>query len=445
MGQPPTNGKCVTYDAFGRMVEISSGSAWTEFWYTQVPGNRISMNGTTNGYAYWPSPGRGTYVYGPGYAWFLHPDWLGNDRVVSSLGNHAVFADRAYAPYGERYNTFGDTNPIYGIFAGNSGDYDSGVLFDTPNRELAYAQGRWISPDPAGAGWNLYAYATNPNSEIDPSGLGGTSYSYSDGDFNGCGANAVSCSTAVDETIALQGMYDADCPTCSRGILTTTSWVNGNINYESVVDTSGNVYLDTYTGVGLANPTRGPLGAPSDGQWHISSDPAWNLVSATFGAPGAALNAAVCSGNLYCGVGLGLVLIAVGEGLGGTSVADAEILDASAIRFSQNSVNDLAPIVQSMADNGWVGDPITIVRMPDGGLTTVDNTRLMAASLTDTPVQANIIDASAPIDPAQAVRFVGEDGSLPGTWGEAVANRIANQTGGFGNIYPNGSPYTGVP
>lgn len=52
-----------------------------------------------------------------------------------------------------------------------SGDYDSGVLFDTPNRELASAQGRWLSPDPAGAGWNQYAYATDPNSFVDPTGL----------------------------------------------------------------------------------------------------------------------------------------------------------------------------------------------------------------------------------------------------------------------------------
>ncbi len=35
----------------------------------------------------------------------------------------------------------------------------------------ASRQGRWLSPDPAGAGWNLYAYATNPNSRIDPLGL----------------------------------------------------------------------------------------------------------------------------------------------------------------------------------------------------------------------------------------------------------------------------------
>ena len=165
-----SSGKCTTYDAFGRMVETSIASTWTELWYTQVPGSRVSMNGATEKYAYWPSPGRGVFV-DTGSKTFVHQDWLGNDRIASLTASHTVAADRAYAPYGEQYNAFGGTNPIYGMFAGITGDYDSGVLFDTPNRELASSQGRWVSPDPAGAGWNQYAYATNPNSQIDPSGL----------------------------------------------------------------------------------------------------------------------------------------------------------------------------------------------------------------------------------------------------------------------------------
>jgi RHS repeat-associated protein len=168
-----TSGKCITYDAFGRMVEKSSGSAWTEIWYTQVPSSQINMNGKTANYGYWPSPGRGTFV-ATGTNTFLHQDWLGNDRIVSATGLHTVSADRAYAPYGEQYDTFGSTNPVFGMFAGLTGDFDSGVLFDTPNRELAQYQGRWLSPDPAGQGWNQYAYVmNNPLSNIDPTGLGG--------------------------------------------------------------------------------------------------------------------------------------------------------------------------------------------------------------------------------------------------------------------------------
>ena len=153
-----------------------------------------------------------------------------------------------------------------------------------------------------------------------------------DGDLNGCGANAVSCSVAMDETIALQGMYDAQCPTCPRGIVTTESWVNGKENYESVVDTDGNIYFDTATGVGLAGPNRGPLGAPSDGQWHMSSDPAWSLVSATYNSPGAALNDFLCSGNGYCSLGFGIGMVIIGGNLGEV-VPDIEIPDWVSISF----------------------------------------------------------------------------------------------------------------
>ena len=82
-----TNGKCITYDAFGRMVEKSSGAAWSEIWYTQVPGSQINMSGATANYGYWPSPGRGTFV-ASGTNMFLHQDWLGNDRI--RLGDHVA-------------------------------------------------------------------------------------------------------------------------------------------------------------------------------------------------------------------------------------------------------------------------------------------------------------------------------------------------------------------
>jgi hypothetical protein len=34
-------------------------------------------------------------------------------------------------------------------------------LYDTDNRELNQLQGRWLTPDPAHSGWNLYAYVLN--------------------------------------------------------------------------------------------------------------------------------------------------------------------------------------------------------------------------------------------------------------------------------------------
>jgi hypothetical protein len=77
-------------------------------------------------------------------------------------------------------------------------------------------------------------------------------------------------------------------------------------------------------------------------------------------------------------------------------------------------------------------------------LTTVDNTRLLAASLIGTPVQATIFNASAAIEESQAVRFIGANGELPSTWGEAVSNRIGNQNFLYRTANPTGSWATGL-
>ena len=66
-------------------------------------------------------------------------------------------------------------------------------------------------------------------------------------------------------------------------------------------------------------------------------------------------------------------------------------LDAAAIRFSQSNVRSSLPeITAGMKANGWQGAPIDVVRMADGTLTAVDNPRLAAAALSNTPVQATI-------------------------------------------------------
>ena len=47
-----------------------------------------------------------------------------------------------------------------------------------------------------------------------------------------------------------------------------------------------------------------------------------------------------------------------------------------------------------MKANGWKGDAIDIVRVGDGKLTTLDNTRVLAASRSGTKVRAKIYNAS---------------------------------------------------
>ena len=168
-----SNGECVTYDALGRIVESSYNGVYTEIWYTQL-GKTIYMHGSTPQYAYWPTPGGGTVeVNGNNVtSYYMHIDWLGNSRISSVIGNSQVVSDQAYAPYGEVYNkqAIAASTPAQ-MFTGDTQDVIGGI-FDTPNRELNASQGRWLSPDPAGEGWNQYAYVTNPNSFTDPLGLG---------------------------------------------------------------------------------------------------------------------------------------------------------------------------------------------------------------------------------------------------------------------------------
>lgn len=201
-----TSGECIVYDALGRAVEIDKGSTSTEIWYTQL-GKTAYMNGSTVNYAYWPAPGGGTELIS-GSAYYMHKDWLGSARLLSKTNNHVVTEDMAFAPYGEIYDQFGPTLTQYQMFTGDTQDIVSGMM-DTPNREYnSAAQGRWLSPDPVGAGWNLYAYSTNPNSYIDPSGLKPVVYQCPD--INGCwtvsGAGGGGGSAGNDEFDAIEGM-----------------------------------------------------------------------------------------------------------------------------------------------------------------------------------------------------------------------------------------------
>lgn len=100
-------------------------------------------------------------------------------------------------------------------------------------------------------------------------------------------------------------------------------------------------------------------------------------------------------------------------------------------------------IIDDMGQRGWHGTPVDVVRMPDGGLTTVDNTRLLAARSTETPVQARVHGYDEPIDPARAGDLVSRKGDVPSTWAEGVENRIGRQNATYRGRYPSGSDVTG--
>ncbi len=96
------------------------------------------------------------------------------------------------------------------------------------------------------------------------------------------------------------------------------------------------------------------------------------------------------------------------------------------IRFSQSSVNGLDEIVESMKKNGWVGDPIDVVRMSDGKLTTIDNTRVLAAREAGIDVKMIVHEADEALPSNFIDRFTTKNG-VPATWEDAVQLRIQKQ------------------
>jgi len=121
------------------------------------------------------------------------------------------------------------------------------------------------------------------------------------------------------------------------------------------------------------------------------------------------------------------------------------------VKFSQRSVTyskfDRAThehytyddMVKSMRTNGWVGKPIDVVDLGDHGITSVDNTRLLAAREANIQVHAVIHHAGDILTNRQADRFEVPGIDRPQTWGDAVYGRIADQWDGWGAANPHGS------
>jgi RHS repeat-associated protein len=177
--QPTGSTVTATYDAMGRMVEQYNGSAYAQILYSPV-GKTALMNATTLKKAFVPLPGGGTAIYNSsGLSYYRHSDWLGSSRLTSTQGAR-LYSSQAYAPFGEQYATFPTAGSLDPSYTGQNSDTVPS-LYDFPFREHSMSQGRWISPDPAGAAavsianpqtWNRYAYvANNPLIFLDPTGM----------------------------------------------------------------------------------------------------------------------------------------------------------------------------------------------------------------------------------------------------------------------------------
>ena len=136
----------------------------------------------------------------------------------------------------------------------------------------------------------------------------------------------------------------------------------------------------------------------------------------------------------------------VAEGVAGAKGAVG--IAADEIRFSQKSVSfnetdrvtkqsyTYDDLVASMKLNGWKGDTVDVVRMPDGELTSMDNTRISAAREAGIEVQATVRSFDEALTPEiQNARGWGKSS----TWGEAITARINNQSNGFSITNPYGT------
>jgi RHS repeat-associated protein len=171
-----------TYDALGRLVEIASGGAYTQFIFSPAGEKIAVIQGGSLAKGQVHLPGGETAVYNAsGLNFIRHTDWLGSSRLATTWA-HAVYSKESYAPFGETYNEVGTPDRS---FTGQDQDTVTGAAatgtYDFLFRKYDPAAGRWLSPDPLG--WkavsqaypqslNRYAYVqNNPMSMTDSGGL----------------------------------------------------------------------------------------------------------------------------------------------------------------------------------------------------------------------------------------------------------------------------------
>jgi hypothetical protein len=128
-----------------------------------------------------------------------------------------------------------------------------------------------------------------------------------------------------------------------------------------------------------------------------------------------------------------------------------QALDPHQLRFSQSTVSNnktdrmtgeeitYDDLVKRMRENGWQGKPIDVIIMPDGSLTSIDNTRVLAAREAGIEVQANVRGFDEPLSDEVKGRFKASRFNL-NSWGDIVTKRIGGQKKAFQRNFPFGSP-----
>jgi RHS repeat-associated protein len=160
---------------FGEESENNSNASWLEFLRTGV-GTLLYHQSSGLAEARIDLPGGVIADYSNGSLNFLHSDFRGNVVAkTTSAGNYV--GSQAFAPYGESYAVGGTLTNNF--FMGLGADTVNGMT-DTATRQMQWASGRFIQPDPSGhfemlspRSFNQYAYTNLPMEYSDPSGMDG--------------------------------------------------------------------------------------------------------------------------------------------------------------------------------------------------------------------------------------------------------------------------------
>mgnify|MGYP000260794982 CR=1 FL=1 len=375
-----------------------------------------------------------------------HCDLRGSVRAVTD--QTGTVTDRySYSLYGERTHDTGDGDHIFG-YCGRDG-----VI--TERDGLLYMRARYYSPElrrfisadsvignlASTPSLNRYAYANgNPVTQIDPFGLSaepGTKKAKKN----------INWREAVHDALDIAGSitgYGDICDAVNAVLyLTEGDYINAGLSALSIIPGA-----DAFTKTGKASKVLGN-GIVESGLKHLDNvaDGIKKLVKKADDAidlekhlPKKLLKEeAEAFAKKADKVADDVVEDAAKAIKSGTAT-----INPNDIRFSQSSVNGASEIIDSMKAKGWDGDPIDVVRMPDGNLTTIDNTRVLAARYAEIDVQANVhaFDEVLPQDLDLIERLTTPKG-VPQTWGDAVLLRIGKQNSGYRNTYPLGSNIIG--
>ncbi|WP_432066461.1 RHS repeat domain-containing protein [Streptomyces sp. C10-9-1] len=473
-------GQKLTWDAEGHVATVSEGSSTTSYLY-DADGNRLitrapskttlhlghteitlDKGATTAKAARYMSLGGGNQAIRNNDGTFAFT--LGDHQGTAGLAVKAddlALSQRRNLPFGGDRGTDSGTWPGTKGFVGGTDDTDTTGLVHLGAREYDPAIGRFISVDPVldvtdSQQMNGYNYANNsPITFSDPDGLrpiGPTDTVRGDEEY----ARKHHGSQWVNNGYGWYWKNVQQAKIEGHGTVSVTTYIGrgtknhpaprGSVTFTAIKPKPKEITMRPWMGGGTYGPSVTYTPPPLK-TWQkivLGGITVVGLAAAT--APVAlAIGPEIAAACLANPAGCAQVAAELGTAgaAGGSLPQGVSTIAATQVRFSQKSVTRAGGTIDSIAANGWKGDPVDIVAMPDGRFTSVDNRRVLGAKKAGVDVQARVhgFDDPLPQEMIDSGRFNTKK-STPTTWGEAVMARIDKQGAAYRNNNPYGSDTT---